>query len=223
MQNQIGDEDRVDKERIEEKQKPDFAKGIETEEYDILPEALSEENNENRFQEKNGIVLEYSFNGSEVKEGLKIYQKETLYKKNLIFSIIFLIMFCIFSYNLIQHPGEGFSMFLAIMCIAMIGFLWYYPLKHIKKTAEAADLSEMKFSMEIFEEGISIKEENGQFAISYNKEITKIIETPRLLLICVGKERMFILPKRYLIDGNEEKVINIFKDAMKNKFIQKTE
>lgn len=200
----------------------EFSHGVETDEYDIMPPMGENPEAESELEGKEGIEVDYSFNGEEVREGLKVYQKETLFKKNMIYSLILLAVFAIYMVNIIQHPGEFLPMFLAVLCVTVICFLWYLPAKHVKKTAEAADLTDMKFKMTIYDTGVRIAEENGSFVISYGKEITKILETEHLFLICVGKERMFILPKKYL-DGREEEVKGIFQTAMGDSYKVKIE
>lgn len=213
--------DKTDEDLKKDPQK-EFSHGVETDEYDIMPPIEENTEAEAELEGKEGIEIEYSFNGEEVREGLKAYQRETLFKKNMIYSLILLAVFAIYMVNIIQHPGEFLPMFLAVLCVTVICFLWYLPAKHVKKTAEAADLTEMKFRMTIYDTGVRIAEENGSFVISYGKEITKILETEHLFLICVGKERMFILPKKYL-DGREAEVKGIFQTAMGDNYKVKIE
>ena len=165
------------------------------------------------------MEVRYSFNGSEVREGLKIFQRDTIYKKNAIYSVILLAIFMIYTVNIIRNPSEAFSIFLAALCLAVLMFLWYLPAKHVKKTAEAADKEEMWFTMTVYDNCVRIKEEKGGFVIEYGKEISKVFETINLFLICVGKERIFILPKRFLTDGREEQVRELFQSGMGEQFI----
>lgn len=213
-------EDKIDTDIMKNPQKG-FSGGIETEEYDILPELDKHEEMTAELEEKEGISIEYTFNGAEVTEGLTIYQATMLMKRNLIYSLILLVVFFMYMVNIVQNPGELFSVFLAIMCVAVLGFIWILPKTHVKKTAKAADLQEMHFSMVVYDNCIKIGEDNGSYIITYNKDVTNIFETPNLFLICAGKERIFILPKRCLHDDQEQELTSIFKDSMKEKFLQK--
>lgn len=197
----------------------DFSKGIETEEYDILPEMEETAEELDILKGKEGVEVRYSFNGNEVRQGLKLFQRETIYKKNAVYSVILLAIFMIYTVNIIRNPSEAFSVFLAALCLAVLMFLWYLPAKHVKKTAEAADKEEMWFTMTVYDNCVRIKEERGGFIIEYGKEISKIFETLNLFLICVGKERIFILPKRFLTDGREEKIRDLFQNGMGEQFV----
>lgn len=200
--------------------------GVTAEEYDICPELekTAESEIEEEVRDKEGIEIEYAFNGADIREGLKVFHRETIYKRNIIYSLLLLVIFVIYLVSILNNPGEGLSMFLAAMCVAVIAFLWYLPAKHIKKTAQAADQNNMTFRMVIYDNCIRILQEHGSFLIHYraDKEITKIIETPNLFLICCGKERVFLLTKRSLDEQTEECVRNIFRDKMGDKYLDKT-
>lgn len=214
------EEDKTDTDILVESKKK-MSSSVETQEYDNLPEFDSSEKIEDELSKKDSIFLEYSFNGDEVTEGLTLYQASTILKKNLIYSAILIAVFFIYMVNIIKNPTETFSIFLAAMCVAVLGFIWILPKLHIKKTAKAADLQEFKFSMNIYNDCIKIGDNGGSFVIYFNKEISQIYETSNLYLVCAGKERLFILPKRCLNQENEEKIKSIFKSAMQDKYIIK--
>ncbi|MEG0691489.1 MAG: YcxB family protein [Oscillospiraceae bacterium] len=212
--------DKTDNDLLKNPQK-EFQGGIETEEYDVLPDIDSHDDIKDKLAQKEAIKVEYSFNGQEVTEGLTIYQAATIYKRNMIYSAILLCVFFVYVVNIIKNPGEVFSIFLAAMCVAVLGFIWILPKMHIKKTAKAADLQELKFAMKIYDNCIQIGEDGGSFIIAYEKEITAIYETPNLYLVCAGKERLFILPKRCLSKEQNQKVLKTFKAAMQDRYIAK--
>ena len=125
----------------------EFEKGVEGDEYDILPPMEKADPNADRFAGKEGVLVRYSFNGAEVRQALKIFQRDTIYKKNAVYSLLLLIICMIYTVNLIKHPNEAFSMFLAALCLAVILFIWYLPKKHIKKAAQAADSEPIQLCM----------------------------------------------------------------------------
>jgi len=125
---------------------------------------------------------------------------------------------------MVMHPEKSNTLylFLAALCVTVVCFLWYLPAKHVKKTAEAADQTDMHFKMTVFDTGVRIAEENGSFIIEYGKEITKIIETQRQFLLCVGKERLFMLPKRYISEESVSAVREDFRTGMGAEYIDQT-
>lgn len=195
--------------------------GIETEEYDVKPNFSADEDELLELEGKEGIYVEYGFNGEDVKEGLKIFHKETIYKRNIIFTVLLLAIFGMYVYGIINNKDNLLSIFLACMCIGVVGFLWYVPLSHVRKTAVAADKSELRFNMTIYDSCVKIGEECGSFILHYNKEITKVFETARLFLICAGKERIFILPKRCLKDGETEQVKTLLSLVMDENYLKR--
>lgn len=203
----------------------DFALGVTGENYDILPEVekTPEDEIEDELRGKEGIPVSYEFKGDDVREGLKAFQKETLYRKNGIYTAILALVFCVYMVNVINNPGEFFPMFLAVLCVIVVAFLWYLPLNHIRKVAASADQNEFAFQMEVYDTCVRIKQESGNVILHFNmdKQISKVIETANLFLICCGKERVFILPKRCLEAGVEEKLRGIFTSAMGTKFLNR--
>ena len=212
--------DKTDDDLLQNPQK-EFQGGIETEEYDVLPQLDEHTEIKDELETKECIAVAYSFNGQEVKEGLGIYQATTIYKRNMIYSGILLIVFFLYMMNIIKNPDEVFSIFLAVMCVAVLAFIWILPKSHINKTAKAADSQKLNFSMKIYDNCIQIGEDGGSFILAYDKEITAIYETPNLYLVCAGKERIFILPKRCLSQEESDSISTTFKTAIKQRYIQK--
>lgn len=209
--------DKKDEDFIKE-EKVKLNEGIETQEYDQVKTFDTPKEELDELKEKEGIEINYSFNGDEVKQGLKIFQKQTIYKKNIIYTVALFLIFMLYVLNIVKGDKGGFTIFLAAMCVGLIVFIWYAPLSHIKKTAEATDENNLTFNMKIYENCVRIGEENGSFVIHYNKEITKIFETGNLFLICAGKERIFILPKRFLNSEQIVKISSLFKEKMGENF-----
>lgn len=196
--------------------------GVETDRYDMLPEVDRNPETEAELEGKEGIEVSYSFRGDDIREGLKTFQKATIYKRNLIFTLLLLAMFTIYMSNLVKDPGNMLSTILAVICVAVTVMIWYMPLKHIKVTAEAADANDMQFQMTLYDNCVRIAEEdNGSFVIHYGKEVSKTFETAHLFMICVGKERIFMLPKRYLDNEQMAQIRSFLKEGMGDKHFDK--
>lgn len=239
--------DNIDMENpdIEKHKKPVATQGLGADDYGDFQE--THENNPellDEVAEKEGIFIQYSYNGDDVREGLTVFQNATIMKRNLIYSAILLCVFFAYVVNMVKNPNETLSMFLAIMCVAVLGIIWILPKLHIKKIAEFTDKNQYNYTMTVYDNCVRLGgavvegREDGSFLYSYGKEITQIYETTNLFLICAGKEQIFILPKRYLngavpgeendfpenevLSGDmEEKLRTIFQIAMNDKFISK--
>lgn len=223
QENEIDNQEeiRITEEEVLANPQKEMAEGVETEEYDIKPVFKTAEEQNINLEEEKGIEIEYTFNGDEVTEALRIFQRDTIFKRNIIYSGILIILFIIYTIGVIKDPTQYLSLFLAVMCISVLGFIWYLPLKHVKKTAKAANDNNLEFTMIVYDKFIKIGEENGSYILNFKKEITKIVETQRIFLICAGKDRVFILPKRCLEIDVSEKFKQTFKAAMAEKYIVK--
>ena len=209
----------MDQEKQDQKQPETLGNsGIATGNYDFLPDLDSSQ--EDEFAGKEGVEVQYSFTGDDIREGLKAFQRAAIYKKYMIYTIILAVIFVIYLVNFAQDnqflPGV-----LAVMCVAVIGMLWYFPYQHIKKTAEATDANPgMTFRMGVYDSGVKISDESGSFILHYGTEINRSLETENLFLVCVGKERIFLLPKRYLEGEQEAQVRELLKKGMGDKYTQ---
>ncbi|MEG0894316.1 MAG: YcxB family protein [Oscillospiraceae bacterium] len=198
-----------------------FERGLSSDDFDLEPDFKTEFEEIVESKNKKGISINYSFNGKEISDAIKIFQKETIYKRNIIYTALFSIVLVLYVINAISNPNV-MSVFLSVLCVALIGFIWYNPYSHRIKSAKAVEQKqkELNFNMEIFDDSVKIIEKNGSFVLKYGKEITKIIETSSLFLLCVGKERVFVIPKRFLTDNIIE-IKKVFKNAMQEKFVFK--
>lgn len=198
--------------------KPDLAQGIVTDNYDIPPELERHTEELAELEGRDCVKVEYTFNGDDIREGLKLYQKETLWKKNAIYSAILLVVFALYTVNIFRNPSEPLYYVLAALCLLVTAVLWIMPKRHIKKTAAAVETTEMRFRMAVYDDCLRIAEEGGGFVIHFGKEVTRVLDTPRHFLFCVGKERIFILPKRCLQEGQEEKLRTFVQNGMGEKY-----
>lgn len=190
--------------------------GIEAQELDSEPEYENAEESDLDLSQEKKIEISYDFNGKEVEEALKIFQKETLFKKNMIYTIIFAVIFLVYVATVIKNPTQTMAYLLMAVCAVSVIFVWYFPINHIKKMSKAADADKESFKMNIYESCIQVGEENGSFILKFNKDITKIFETQNLFILCAGKERVFIVPKRCI--SNDSEVTDIFKNAMEENY-----
>ena len=215
-------EDKVDTDIEPKSEKTTIKSGVTAEEFDIEPEVAKDTPEiEDELKDKESIDIDYSFTGAEIGKALKIFQALTLTKKNIIYSAILMLVFGVYAANLIKDPKNTFSMFLAVMCVVVLAFIWLMPKRHIKKTVEAVEKQDMSFKMSVYDTCIKIGEDGATYVMHYNKDITKIIDTDDMYLICAGKLRLFVLPKRYISEDKLPKVDAIFKDVMKENYIEK--
>lgn len=210
-------EESVDAEQEEKRNSTAVHAGVTGEQYDLEPE--TPEQTADVFKGEDAIRIEYSFTGEEIKNGLRVFQRETMFKKNMIYTLVLAAFFGIYSFSAFQKDPNALTIFICIMCISIMAFIWYMPWNHRRLTARAVDGAQdtLSFVMFIYPTGIRINEEKGSCAMQFGKEINKIAETEESFLFFAGKERLFVLPKRFVAD--EEAVRGCLKAGMGGKYL----
>lgn len=193
---------------------------ITTSDYDELAPLESDEVENETSSQEQSIHINYSFKGEDVVEGLTTMQALLQFKKNMIYTGILLVIFFVYMLDFANIQ----SLILGGLCLVVIGVIWIMPKIHIKRFVKAADENKVNFSIDIYSNHISVvnSASNQQpVKLAFNKQINNIIETDNLFVICSGKERVFILPKRCINENLHEFVREIFQIAMGDNFYQK--
>lgn len=209
------EEDNEPLEGAKPRNKTAVAAGVTNQAYDMEP--ATPEQVEEVFEGEEGIEIQYSFNGDEIKNALTVFQHETMFKKNMIFTLVLAAVFGVYTFNIMQSEANGTSIFLAVMCIATIAFIWYMPWNHRRQVAKAIDANPMEFKVTVYDSGILIQEENSSCKMKFGNEINKIAETEESFLFFAGKERLFVLPKRFI--GDQEALKEKLIAAMGDQYI----
>ena len=175
-----------------------------------------------RIAGKTPIRVFYDMNGAEVAEGLKRFHKLTMYPKNLVYSIILFVIFILYVYRIVTADGGSqgsMQYFLAVLCVALIAFLWYMPHRHIKATVEAVEKERNTFMVDVYDTCMMVGEADNQMMVDYAMPKPRVIafETPLVFGIGIGKEKVFLLPKRCL-EGNEQAVRACLQTGFQDKF-----
>lgn len=181
---------------------------------EIDEETLQEDINTN----SDSLKINYSFNGQDVVEGLTSIQTTLMFKKNMVYTVCLLILFFVYMLDFANFQ----SMILGLVSLCVIAVIWLMPKFHIKRFAQIADEKKLKLSMELFPSYIKVIKENDSLNLSYKKQIDNIIETQNLFVVCAGKSRVFIVPKRCVDESLHEFIREIFQEAVGDKFHQKS-
>ncbi len=205
------DEPPKPKKRILEEKVDTSKPEIDSEDYDIHIPLKQPEDADARIAGKTPVRVVYDMNEAEVEEGLKHFHKLTLYKKNLVYTIILFVIFSLYVYRITTEKTQGapnsMQYFLAALCVALIAFLWYMPHRHIKTTKQAVANERMTFTVDVYDTCLMVGELDNQQMVDFEMPKPRVIafETPLNFCVGVGKERIFILPKRCL-NGSEDAV-----------------
>lgn len=189
-----------------------------TSDYDDLPPLESDEINEQVEANESSIHIDYSFNGQDVIEGLTIMQTLTDFKKNITYTGFLLVIFMVYMLDFANFQ----SLVLGMLSLCVIALIWIMPRVHIKRFAKAADKNKVKISMDIYPNFIKVVSgDNPAVSLAFSEQIKNIIETDNLFIICSGKERVFIVPKRSIDDNMLEFIVEIFQIAMGDNYYSK--
>ena len=191
--------------------------GLDVEQYDVSKPWIDGEKVEEE-DELHGIKIKYDLAGEEVKKALKIFQRKTIFKKNVIYTAVLVILFVLYLDMLFKDPSSTTAKILAPLCVVVIAFIWYLPARHIKATAQAVELSHDTFHIEICSEGILLNEQSGKYLISYNKPTTKCIERKEIFVICVSQKQVFAVPKRCIPAEQLGEVTRLLKEGLREKY-----
>lgn len=185
-----------------------------TSNYEDLPPLESDEEIAENAKDENSIHVNYSFNGDDVIEGLTTMQEVLLFKKNMIYTGILSLVFAVYmiDYQNIQ------SLVLGLLSLVVIGVIWIMPKIHIKRFAKMADENKINLSIDIYSSFIKVVNNQKTISLSFEKQINNIIETKNLFVVCSGKERVFIIPKRCIDTNIIEFIREIFVLAMGDKY-----
>ena len=150
------------------------AQGLDAEQYDVSKPWVDGEKVEEE-DELHGIEIKYDLAGEEVKKALKVFQRKTIFKKNLIYTAVLAILFLLYLQMLFKDPSSTVAKILAPLCIAVNGFIWYLQARDFRATAPAGEHRTDTMRSEIGTGGILLNEQSGKYLISYNKPTTKCI------------------------------------------------
>lgn len=204
---------------------PDAAdQGVVADNYKDLPKLKVDADQDNQEDHGDGIYLKYGFTGEEAKEALKIFQRYTIRRRYLIYFLILAVLLIFYLYNIIFQNGSQVSVFIAVVCIAVMCFIIYLPHSHIKHTVSAIDANPYteEYEMTVYQDGIRMGSgENANF-VPYGKKNFRCWETEDLFIIGHEKQRVFILPKRCCPKENLDSLIQRMKEGFGEAYLEVT-
>lgn len=136
---------------------PDAAdQGLVADNYKDVPKLKVDADQDAEEDHGEGIDLKYGFTGEEAKEALKIFQRYTIRRRYLIYFLILAVLLMFYLYNIIFQNGSQVSVFIAVVCIAVMCFIIYLPHSHIKHTVSAIDANPYteEYEMTVYQDGI---------------------------------------------------------------------
>ena len=195
------------------------SQGLSGDKYEVSePWVDSHRLDEEEEEEISGILIQYDLQPDEVTAALKAFQKKTVFKKNLIYTIILVVLALLYLQAVIRNPDYTMGKVLGVFSVLVIGLLWYVPARRIRLTAKGVAVSQDTFTIEVSDVGFLIREESGKYLIRYRTPSVSVIELPAVFVVCVSREKVFAIPKRCVPEDQMEEIRTLMKDGLGEKY-----
>lgn len=166
---------------------------------------------------KENFEIIYDLNKEDVKQGLYIFQKKYIFKKYIIYSIIFGFIFLIYMFTFISNSFNSMAVIMMLLCIFGVSFIWFSLYNQRARMIKSIEMTNFNFSINIYSDKVQVKDNYGinNFLFSDNIEV---IDTNERFIISINKEKIYILPKRCIESSLINNLINIFKNNLNDKY-----
>lgn len=165
-----------------------------------------------------GIPIDYDLTPEETARALRYFQKKTLFKKNIIYTVILGIIAVFYLQAVIVKPDYAMGYLLGALALIVIGFMWYLPAKHVRSVSRAVSLSRDTYHLEICPDGLLLPQEEGKFLLGFDAPAVSATEFPDLFLIIVSREKMFAIPKRCVDPETLPQLTELLKNALGGRY-----
>jgi len=180
---------------------------LQADQMENLPKA--DRYDENPFEGKEGVELSYNLKAPEVKKALFLLQKEQIFTRNIIYTVILAVIFVLYLINVITKPYP-MGYFMMAICLGVIFMIWMMAYRSRSAQAKAVTMVEHDFTMTVFDTGILVHQENGDFRALFSEKGFKVRELDDLFLLDLSRQRVYLLPKRCLSDEQVSYLREVF-------------
>ena len=190
-------------------------------------EVVEDDTNDKIIDEGEPLVtFEYDLTLKENDDAFRIFQKKYVMKRSVIYTIIFLILAAFYLESVIKTPNYTLGYGLLGVCIAIIFYVWYNPVKIRRKLIDAlSDIKDDRYTCEIYDEYIKITtilpEEQEEDVIQseptrlyFAVDEFEIVDSADMFIIYVKKQVIYILPKRCIDEIKIDYIDKIFSNRL---------
>lgn len=191
-----------------------------------------------KFEEVNPKVsVSYDIKNTEEEEAFISFQRRFILKSSILKTIAFGILALMFIYQIVNKPDNFPSWLCFIVCLAVIFIVWYNPIKIRKTLLESLKplendrytfkLYENKFSIEtiISQEEIDEANQAGEEIpqiqpriVDFRDRGLSVLEKENMFIIFLGKESIYVLPKRCMTESEIKEISFIFDQKLGDYF-----
>lgn len=205
--------------RIEKMENPEQPASENDDDYQTQAEKLLQQYEE----EKQGVYVEYDLDADELEDAVRTFQKKTIYKKNIIYTILLGVISICFGVSAYMAPENIMNYIVFLGCLFIIFLLWNLPHRHIKAVKAANSAVKETFSAYVFDDCLFAG--GGQSNVTHVPFGDKsfVVETKSGFVIGADRERLFLLPYRCLDSEKTNSLRNILKSSFKDRYENKNE
>lgn len=183
------------------------------------------------------LSVSYDIKNTEEEEAFISFQRKYILKSSILKTIAFGILAALFIYQIINAPDNFASWLCFVVCLAVIFIVWYNPIKIRKTLMESLKpleddrytfkLYENKFSIETIisqeeiDEAIREGEEPPQIpprVVDFSNPGLAVLEKESMFVIFLGKESIYVLPKRCLTENEIKELSFVFDQKLGDDF-----
>ena len=169
---------------------------------------------EDPFEGRTGVEVVYDLREDEVRRQLLFLQKKQIYRRNIIYTAIMAALFILHLVNLFLNPGYPLGMLMLAISAAVIVVIWFMAWKYRTSQAKAVSSVSEGFRMTVFDNGILVRQENGNFRALFSEPKFRVWERDGVFLLDLNRQRVYILPHRCMDGGQIETLRRYFKDNL---------
>lgn len=178
---------------------------------------------ESYLEKNNGVKINYDLRPEELGRALRAFQKKTIYKKNIIYSVLLGLISVCFCIDMLLYPNRIINFIVTFGCLVIIFMLWNLPRRHIKSVEAASAAVSESFSAYVCGDCMFAGEAPGKIThIPYSKK-TFAIKNEDGIILGVDRERLFLFPRRCMENDDINKLEEILRGALSDRFENKNE
>ncbi len=179
----------------------DDRSALRAEQIDGMPEG-DKYSDTDPFKGKEGVVISYNLRADEVKKCLLLLQKEQIFKRNYIYTAVLVVIFILYLITVIQTPTYTMGIFMMALSAGVIALIWMMAWRYRSSQAKAVSTVTENFNMTVYDTGILVHQENGDFRALFSEPKFRVRELEDVFLLDLNRQRVYILPKRCM--GEEQ-------------------
>ncbi len=173
--------------------------------------------------ELDGVEVKYDLDPEELEDALKAFQKKTVYKKNIIYTVLLGTIAICFGTSAFLTPSNIMNYIISVGCLFIIFLIWNLLRQHIKAVKASTGAVKETFSAYVFSDCLFAgSQENGVNQVKFTKK-SFVIESKSGFVIGADSERLFLLPYRCMTDDEIQSLRDILKPAFGDRYEIKNE